>query len=253
MVYEIMLQAYGWERGWANMVRMCANVRRFSRGGGQVTKDAAVGEIACGMAIDFYAWQQIAEVGEDRMGFVLPEGLTVVNPDGIGILKGAPNRDLAEKFVTFVLSEEGQKLWVLRLGAPGGPKEFELVRMPIIPGFAAQFGEDAAVQFDPYKWEGGFQYDSSKGSLRWGFLNDLLGTVILDSHDELVAAWKAVKDLPEDDPRHSALVAPPLSEEKLLRLAAERGDDEQFRAETRARWGEEARERYRSIARGEKW
>ncbi len=250
MVYEIILQAYGWQRGWANILRMGANVRRFTRSSGQVTKDAAVGEIACGMAIDFYAWRQVAEVGADRMGFVLPEGLTVVNPDGIAILKGAPNKDLAEKFIEFVLSEEGQKLWVLRVGVPGGPREFELDRMPVIPGFAARFGDDAAVAFDPYEWGGGFSYDSAKGSLRWSVLNDLIGAAIIDTHDELLKAWRAVKDLPAGDPLARELVVPPLSEEELLSMARERGSDAKFRADTRARWAREAIERYGRIARG---
>ena len=141
MAYEIILQAYGWEKGWEIVTRMCGNTRNFSRAGSEVPKDAAMGEIACGMSIDVYAWRQVAEVGADRMGFVLPEGLTVINPDGIAVLKGAPHPELAARFIEFVLTEPGQKLWCLKLGAPGGPREFELDRMPVIPGFAARFGD----------------------------------------------------------------------------------------------------------------
>jgi len=249
MAYEIILQAYGWERGWATIVRMGGNIRNFSRSGGQVPRDTALGEVACGMAIDVYAWRQIARAGGERMGFCLPEGLTVVNPDGIGILKGAPNRDLAERFVEFVLSEAGQKLWVLKVGAPGGPRQFELDRLPVIPGFARRFGDQAAVSFDPFTWKGGFAYDSAKGPIRWTILNDLIGAAIIDTHDDLVAAWRAIKDRP-DDPRLRELVRPPLSEEELLRLARERWADPQFRARTRAAWAAQARERYRRIARG---
>ena len=81
MAYEIILQAYGWEEGWEIVTRMCGNTRNLSRAGSEVPKDAAMGEMACGMSIDVYAWREVAEVGDDRMGFVLPEGLTVINPD----------------------------------------------------------------------------------------------------------------------------------------------------------------------------
>jgi len=250
MVYEIIAQAYGWEEGWANIVRMGANIRNFSRSASQTTKDCALGEVACAMAIDLYAWNQVVEVGPDRMEFILPEGATVVNPDGIAILKGAPHKELAEEFITFVLSEAGQKLWTLKVGAPGGPRKFALYRMPMIPGFAARFGDDVAVAFDPFTWKGGFTYDSQKGSTRWTILNDLIGAYVIDAHDDLVAAWRTVRHLPPSDPRVAELVRPPLSEQQVLALARDEWSDAAFRARTRAEWASEASRRYRRIAGG---
>ena len=78
MVYEIILQAYGWEKGWEVVLRMAGNVRGFSRAASQVPKDCALGEIACGMAIDVYARRQIIAAGNDRMGFHMPAGRTAV-------------------------------------------------------------------------------------------------------------------------------------------------------------------------------
>jgi spermidine/putrescine-binding protein len=251
MAYEIILQAYGREEGWGHVIRMGGNIRNFARSASQVTKDVALGEAACGMAIDFYAWQTIAEVGPDRMGFVLPRGLTVVNPDSIALLKGAPHRELAEHFMAFVLSREGQKLWVLQKGAPGGPVTFELDRLPVIPGLAAELGDDAAVTFDPFTWESDFTYDPEKGSARWRILNDLLGAVLIDTHEELAAAWDAVRRLPPDHPRRRALTAAPIGEAELLALAEEVWDDPEQRARRLSRWANDARDRYREIAQGE--
>jgi spermidine/putrescine-binding protein len=231
-------------------MRIAGNTRGFARAASAIPKDTAMGEVACGTAIDVYAWRQIAEVGADRMAFVLPEGLTVVNPDGIAVLKGAPNREVAERFVEFVLSEAGQKLWCLKAGTPGGPRDFELDRMPVIPGLAARFPGQASVTYDPYQWKGGFTYDADKGSLRWTILNDLLGAVMIDTHAELVAAWRAVKDLAPGDPRQRAFVAPPLSEDALLALARDRWNDAEFRARARTQWANDAKARYRRIAGG---
>ena len=249
MAYEIILQAYGWDEGWANIVRMGGNTRNFSRSGSDTPRDTALGEVACALAIDVYAWRQIAEVGSDRMGFCLPEGLTIINPDAIALLKGAPDPALAASFVCFVLSEPGQKLWILKKGAPGGPMEFELDRMSVIPGLARSFGDNAAVPYDPYAWKSGFSYDAQKGSLRWNILNDLLGAAIIDTHRELTQAWRSVKDLPPDRPRVAQLTRPPLAEPELMRLAAEQWGDAEFRARTRSGWAQEAKQRYQQVMR----
>lgn len=250
MLYEIILQAYGWDEGWGHIVRIGANSRSFSRAASDVPKEIAIGEAACGMAIDYYALQTVAETGADKMGFVLPQKLTVVNPDGIGVLKGAPNAELAELFVQFVLSERGQRLWMLRKGAPGGPKEHQLYRLSVIPGMVEKYGRDSAVQVDPFKFEGGFAFDLAKKNSRWGILNDLLGACIIDVHDELAKAWETLRALPEDRPRARLLLAPPVSESELLEMARQKWDDPGFRADTIAAWSRRASETYREAAGG---
>lgn len=248
MAYEIILQAYGWEKGWPIILRMAGNIRNFSRAASDVPKDTALGEIACGLAIDVYAWRQVSEAGSERIGFILPEGLTVINPDGIAILKGAPHAELAAKFIEFTLSDAGQRLWVLRKGAPGGPREYELGRMPVIPGFANAFGREVAVPFDPFGWKGGFIYDTKKGSQRWTLINDLIGSVLIDNHRELAAAWDKVRSLTPEDPLIRELTRPPLSETEGMRLAEREWNQSEQRAKIRALWSAEARSRYLGIA-----
>jgi len=249
MCFEIMLQAYGWDEGWGHIMRMGGNIRGFARAGSSVPKDVAAGEVACGMAIDVYAWRQVAESGADRIGFNLPRGLTVVNPDGLGVLKGAPNRELAELFVAFVLSEAGQKLWVLRAGTPGGPRQTNLGRMPVIPGLIKRYAGQAAVTYDPYSFAGGIDYDSAKASARRRILQDLIGAFVIDSHDELVAAWDKVRRVPDSDPLRRHLLEPPIGEQEALDLA-QKWNDAEFRATAKGRWTIEARNRYRRIAGG---
>ena len=71
------------------------------------------GQVIYGLAIDFYAYGQIAVVGADKIKYVVPADGAVVTADPIAILKGAPNLPVAEKFLEFVLSEDAQKLWML--------------------------------------------------------------------------------------------------------------------------------------------
>ena len=248
MAFEIILQAYGWDEGWRNLMRMCSNCRSFGRGASDVPLDVSAGEAACGMAIDTYGLRAVAETGADKLAFCLPQALTVINPDGIGVLKGAPQVELAESFIEFVLSERGQRIWMQRAGTPGGPQQHGLYRLPVIPGLVGRYREYAAVFMDPYQFESGVEFDLEKKNRRWGIVNSLIGACVIDVHKELAAAWRVLRHAPADDPRVRALLAPPIGEEELLRMAEERWKDATFRAETVARWSDEAKNRYRRLA-----
>ena len=245
MAYEIILQAYGWERGWQIISALGANVRGFSSSAAQTPKDVAVGEVAYGLSIDFYAWQQVKEAGADMIGYIMPEDLTVVNGDAIAILKGAPNRSVAERFIRFVLSVEGQKLWMLRLGEPDGPRQFELGRFSVMPGLYAQVAGRTPVQFNPFEWKSEFVYDAQKGSARWGVVNDLMGSFIIDTHDRLTATWRQMIRQGPGVAVPARIMAIPISEDEALRLVEEeRWRDPTFRNTTLNAWAAHARETY---------
>lgn len=243
MAYELILQAYGWERGWEVITTLGANVRNFASGGSQAPKDVAVGEVAYGLSIDFYAWAQMERVGGDHVGFTMPDNLTIVNPDGIAILKGAPNLEVARAFVRFVMSDAGQKLWFLKKRAPGGPVNTQLNRFTVLPDLYTRYREDAAVTVNPFAWRSDLVYDSEVGSGRWSVLNDLIGVLVIDSHDRLQAAWRRAwaDGLTRDEVRR--LSAVPVSEAECLRLGALWRNAE-LRSRTLAAWTEFARQKY---------
>jgi ABC-type Fe3+ transport system substrate-binding protein len=247
MVYEIILQAYGWDEGWRLITSMAGNIRNFSRSGSDAPRDTALGETACGLVIDVYAWRQVADAGADKIGFVFPPNLTVINPDAIAVLRGAPEKELAAHFVAFTLSDTGQKLWTLKNGTRDGPQEFSLGRMPVVPGFAEKFGEDAVIRLDPFKSPAGLKYDPEKGSARWTILNDLIGAVIIDPHHVLVDAWQNVKDHPVSA-EHSLFTAAPVSEEECMRLAASDWQDPERRTAVKAEWSASALSKYKQLA-----
>jgi ABC-type Fe3+ transport system substrate-binding protein len=191
MAYEIMLQAYGWEEGLETATLLGANVKTWPQSSSSVPKAVGAGDVAYGLAIDFYAWSEVNKVGADKIGYVMPEGLTVINPDSIAILKGAPNLPTAQDFVDFVLSTEGQKLWMLPVGAEGGPSMFALGRMCVIPDLYDELDE-TIVPVNPFTVTSTLDYNATLGSERYGLVNDLLGALVIDSHADLVSAWSAI-------------------------------------------------------------
>lgn len=108
-IYQIILQKFGWERGWEIIYSMAGNSKIYD---GSVTTRSAVetGDVAVSMTIDFYGVIAMAENPDCQ--YVIPDGGSIVNGDPIAIAKNAPDLDAARAFVKYVLSEEGQALWL---------------------------------------------------------------------------------------------------------------------------------------------
>ncbi len=244
---EVILQAYGWEKGIEVLTRSAANVQTFTAGANEVPKLISTGQVAAGTVIDFYAWTQIRLDGKEKIGFILPEGLTPITPDGIGLLKGAPNAELGRRFIEFVLSEQGQALWVLPKGAPGGPVENELLRIPVLPKVYEKYASITNVMFDPGQAKAGFHYDPPKAAARRDALKDLYKATLIDLSPELQKAWQAVIRRGTKPEEVRALCAPYLTEEELAACSARWGDSV-FRNEKVAEWINAARARYQALA-----
>ena len=249
MVYEIILQTLGWNEGFALLTKLGGNVRRFSAGANAIPTDVVAGQVIYGLAIDFYAYGQIAVVGADKIKYVVPADGAVVTADPIAILKGAPNLPVAEKFLEFVLSANAQKLWMLRDTDPEGPKwKGGLNRASVLPALYDKLGERCIVP-NPFAMEGSpFQYDSDKGGTRWNIVNDLFGILIIDSHKDLVNAWKAIqkcKDPSKRDAAIAVLTKMPITEEEAMQMARDTWKDPTVRNEKIKEWGQFAKEKFK--------
>ena len=244
LVYEIILQAYGWEKGWRIITGLGANVRNFTNSMTQTPKDVAIGEVAYGLAIDFYAWAQVKEAGSDKIGFVMPDNLTIITPDAIAILKGAPNPDVAKAFIRFVMSEEGQKLWMLVEKAVDGPQRFQLNRFSVLPSLYRLSAETIAVNLNPFSWRSDFDFDPKLSSERWSIVNDLIGSLIIDQKPLLTRAWKTALADGLSEQEWQRLTAMPITADEALKLAKTKWTDPVFRNQKLNEWIDFARSKY---------
>jgi iron(III) transport system permease protein len=186
-IYEVILQGYGWQRGWEILRAIGANVRIFSGSAIQVARDLGTAEIIYAVMIDTHAGDAIRQLGKERLEFVVPEDFRPINGDGIGLVRGAPNGRVATAFIEFVLSEKGQRLWYAKRGSPGGPKEFELGKLPVLPSIYGSMPSATLTSDSPFGWQHTLSYDAQRASNRWNLVNDLFGAFIIDVHDRLVA------------------------------------------------------------------
>jgi ABC-type Fe3+ transport system substrate-binding protein len=255
MVYELILQSHGWDEGFRLLLRLGANTHRFIRDSGSLTREILDGEAAAAGNLDANALGAVCRDPEG-MGYYLPAGETIINPDAISVLKGAPNPAIAKAFVEFTLSDEGQKLFLLRSGEPGGPKRYAVGRMSVVPELYKRYPPEqrAVGSANPFVAVDTFTYDSRLGNSRWDALNDLFGAVIMDAHRDLSAAWAAVQELPLSAEEKLALEVelfqPPCTEDELSDHARNIVEDgARVRNATVNHWGEQARERYRAVLR----
>ena len=190
--YELVLQQYGWEKGWGVLARMFANAEAIKDGGSNPSEETALGNTAGGVVIDFFGRMAIVKNGTAVCQFVVPEGGSSLDPDPIAMLKGAPHRELAAHLMEFVLSDAGQRLWVMKPGTPGGPAHKALGRMAMLPGLYEGEGSNMTDPTNPFKGAEPLKPNAELAKQRADFLGELIKAAFIGNHEELVAARRAV-------------------------------------------------------------
>ncbi len=203
----------GWHSG-LNLIRMIgANARYFTDSAGKVPIDVSNGDAAAGIVIDFFGRYQ-AEYSRDRhgvprMSYYTPIGGSSVSADPISLLRGAPNREIAVRFIEFVISPAGQKIWTYRPGTPGGPRRFALRRLPIRRDFypapdnpalhaihlehQKHSSDDLSdPSIDPYQLAETFTYHPRWTASHFGVHRNLIRAMAMDAGNELQRAWRAL-------------------------------------------------------------
>jgi ABC-type Fe3+ transport system substrate-binding protein len=190
----------GWQAALRLIQRLAANARYFSDAASSVPVDVAIGNAAAGMCIDSYGGlerEATAAAGDaDRMGFALPDSGTSIGADTIGVLRGAPHPDLALEFMEFVMSEEGQKIWSFRRGAPGGPKRHGLHRLPVLRALYASAYDAyrSDPNTNPYNPNRRFVYHKEWTHDIYRDIAFVIKVLCVDPEPELQDAYAALAD-----------------------------------------------------------
>lgn len=190
----------GWNRALKLIQLVCANGRYFTDSSTKPVLDVSAGDCAVGVSIDFYGLYQEENLrirsDSSRFGFVYPKGGTVPTADVVAMLRGAPNPQLALAFIEYTLSVEGQKLWAFKIGTPGGPIRHALRRLPIRKDLYTNEFYDyrSNPDLNAYKDVGDFVYHAEWSTPVFKVLRFLIKVAFIDTHKELVRAWKEIID-----------------------------------------------------------
>ena len=246
----IVLESQGWTKGWQLLTSIAGNTMRYTHSSSDPVRAVVSGDTTASMVIDFYGLSQIWELGEDKIGFHLPKGQTVLDPDPVAMLYKPKNKLAASRFIEYLLTPEAQKIWLLPKGTPGGPKQNNLARLAVNPS-AYEVTEGKRLYFmNPFEQKKFLKLDLERAGKMRRVLNDLVGAVLVDSHKELKKAWaRLMKD--KVGPEGLAWFGKaPVSEKEVMALSAKWGDDV-FRNQTINQWTAEALKKYERVASGE--
>jgi spermidine/putrescine-binding protein len=104
---EILMQAFGEKEAWKYLRLLAAQLSRFSTGSTDTTQLVARGEVPMGVA-----QPQMNAMAARKDGFpvrdLLPEK-TILVPEAVALLKGAPNEGVGKIFLDWLFSMDGQK------------------------------------------------------------------------------------------------------------------------------------------------
>ncbi|MBR7130367.1 MAG: ABC transporter substrate-binding protein [Lentisphaeria bacterium] len=205
--YEIIIQQAmaqagnprdGWRNGLNMLKKIFANARTITDSASRVVGEVGSGNAAAGTAIDTYGFTEelwsAHRFGKSKVAYVMPKGGTAVGADPVQILRGAPNRKVAEAFVDFLLSMEGQKLHAFKAGTPGGPAETTLSRAPVRQElYAPEYQKYMFKEnYLPYTSGADFHYRPQWTGKYYSLLRQVIKALMLDPHVEMQAAWQAV-------------------------------------------------------------
>jgi iron(III) transport system substrate-binding protein len=177
LTVEVILQGYGWDKGWALLLNSGGNMGAITERSFGVPEAVISGQYGIGVVIDFFGLSAIASGQPVDFGY---PSLTSVVPASVGIVKSAPNMENAKAFVNYLLSEPGQMV----LFSP------EIGRLPVVPDLYAKGPKDYP---NPFKQKlGGVDFNDRLSSGRRDVVNSLYDHIITFRHRELRDAWGAI-------------------------------------------------------------
>ena len=251
--YQTIAQsADTWPEGWAKLLGVLANAKRFADSSSDAANAPVLGEAPVATTIDFYGTNRAANSG-GKLVYVSPKGETAFGPDPIAILKGAPHGELAQRFVAFTLSDWGQSMLALAPGSADGPIRTQLGRQPVRKDIYAKLaGKQLPGIVNPYEQGQSMQLDASKNGIDYGVLKALVGAAAIDNVEGLRAARKKLIATNYDPSRLAEFTRLPDNVATLAAIAQTkkrlRGSDKE-RDEVISAWRKFFREKYAKVAR----
>lgn len=187
-IYEIILQGQGWENGWGLISAMAGNAEILG-GSVDVLNSVITGEAGIAATIDFYGYE--AQLANPACKYIIPQGQSIINADPICLIEGdAGKRAGANAFLEYVLSQEGQKLWM----------ENDISRLPIRDdfGFEQPDGtprEDLEYAFYDAVNNQGIEFNDTLSLETSNALIYYFESVLTDSHVQLQEVWEKLVDM----------------------------------------------------------
>ena len=181
LIVESILQAQGWEQGWATLMEIGGNLATVTARSFGVIDGILAERFGVGAAIDFLGLS--AKASGSPVDFIYPEG-TAFLPANIALVKRSHNPQAALAFMDFVLSEAGQTL----LFDPA------ISRLPVMSDVYVQAPQGYANPFSDELMNKGIAFDADLSRQRYHMVNSLFDVMITFRQQALRSTWKAIHE-----------------------------------------------------------
>ena len=183
-------ESAGWTRGMGLIRQIAANAKSFASTANALPGMVSSGDAAAAMSIDFYARAQVAAMEPGRVGYVEPEGATIVTPEPIGIVTGARHPQVARRFLEFILSEPAQRLWLARAD-PGREAPNMALRRLAIRRSVYDHPEHFTEYTNPFLAAGGFNTRPQRTN-SFGLIDELVALSCIELLEDLRETRKEI-------------------------------------------------------------
>lgn len=188
--FEMILQSEpDWPSGWRTLLNILSNTKEFMPNSDDAANAPLFDQAAVAICIDFYGISR-QTVQPERIEYVSPKGQTALTPDPIAILTDAPNKEIAQAFVNFVLSEQGQALWGKKAEKQGEIPIYSLYRTPIRKDFYNNPADIPESIRNPYIIADIAYVDSQLQLARFGVLRQLVNAAVIENFSDMKKAKK---------------------------------------------------------------
>lgn len=180
-IFEIILQAKGWDEGWRILTLIAANSIIYS-GSGDVRDSVMRGDIGVGTTIDFYGY--MAMNNNPSCEYIIPSNESIVNADPIAFLKDSRYPVHAAAFIAWVLNEYGgQQVWL----------DHEINRLPINPEVFntpnGQKRKDLHQALQMIQQSGGIVFNETLSAQWVDAIVNYFKATLVNPHEDLVVTW----------------------------------------------------------------
>lgn len=183
-MYEIILEAYGWDNGWRFLTLLAANSKIIDSA--SESRDAvARGEFAATIAIDYYGY--IAMTQNPDCKYIVPV-YTIVNGDPIAMFNTTKHPEAAQAFILWALTD-GQRILL----------DKKVNRLPVNPDvWSTSEGQQRQDLKDVYYKTLSLkpmQFNDTEVTQYEYSVARYFKATLIDAYDRLVEVWKKLVDL----------------------------------------------------------
>lgn len=242
----IILQQYGWEQGWGFVMRIAANCRALAGSSTEVIGSVSTGNCLAGFCVNFSALRQIEQRGDDALAYVIPSDGTAITPDPLSVLTYALHPEIGKRFVSFCVSEAGQKTWAYRAEFRDGQHD-TLFRYPINRTFYSEHMDKLGVPDNPFEMPSLVSVDRQSEKKQSDVIGPLLLAACEDNHITLQRCWRKIIDAGMHQKALAELLAPIVSESEAYELGVRYRSGGDAAEALRKDWSERFRKKLETV------